>query len=108
KLQEKLVKLLQEISFHKVVLVGTHIKALAPRLSADVLVFDDTAGLIEALPGINFSEETVLIKGARKFELENIINLLVQKSHDTVLEINLKSIEHNLSQYRSKLQPDVK
>lgn len=108
KLKGKLVKLLNEITFYRVILIGSHIKELAPRLVSGVLVFNDTAGLVEALGEIDFRDETILIKGARKFELENVINLLVQKSHDTVLEINLKAIEHNLSQYRSKLQPNVK
>jgi alanine racemase len=107
-LKKKLTNLLGETSFDKIVLIGNVIKELATYLSGNIYVFDDTAAMIKALPEIEFQEETILIKGARKFELEKVINLLVQKSHDTVLEINLKSIEYNLSQYRAKLLPNVK
>lgn len=108
KLKTKLLQLLQSVDFHRVILVGTTVVGLADELDAKVSVFKDTASLIAALPQLNFNDETLLIKGARKFGLEQVVNLLVEKTHNTSLEINLKAIEHNLSQYRSKLQPDVK
>ncbi|NNM15508.1 MAG: alanine racemase, partial [Bacteroidia bacterium] len=56
----------------------------------------------------NFENETVLIKGARKFTFEKITEALQSKAHDTVLEINLDAFTHNLNFYRSKLKPDTK
>ncbi|NGM61830.1 bifunctional UDP-N-acetylmuramoyl-tripeptide:D-alanyl-D-alanine ligase/alanine racemase [Sphingobacterium sp. SGG-5] len=109
KFKAKLVHLLNSIAFRKVVLVGGAIHEIADSLMhAQILTFRDTDSLLSALYTVDFRDETVLIKGARKFELERLSQLLVQKSHDTVLEINLKALEHNLSQYRSKLAPDVK
>lgn len=55
-----------------------------------------------------FREETILIKGARVFEFEKIVQLLEQKVHQTVLEINLNAIAHNLKVYQSYLKPDTK
>jgi alanine racemase len=54
---------------------------------------------------ISFSDSDILIKGARSFEFERIGKLLQEKSHDTVLEINLNNLVHNLNYFRGKLKP---
>jgi Alr-MurF fusion protein len=54
-----------------------------------------------------FSNSDILIKGARSFGFERIQKLLQEKSHDTVLEINLNNLVHNLNYFRSKLRPGV-
>ncbi|MGZ5133914.1 MAG: bifunctional UDP-N-acetylmuramoyl-tripeptide:D-alanyl-D-alanine ligase/alanine racemase [Flavitalea sp.] len=53
-------------------------------------------------------DETILLKGARVFELEQIDALLEQKVHQTILEINLSSLVNNLHQYQQLLQPTTK
>jgi len=55
-----------------------------------------------------FEEETILIKGARSFRFEEIVVLLEEKTHETVLEINLTAITHNFNFYRSLLKPETK
>lgn len=55
----------------------------------------------EVLAGI--SDSCILLKGARKFHFERFGKILQEKHHDTVLEINLKSLEHNLNVFRSLL-----
>lgn len=57
---------------------------------------------------LHFKDETILLKGARVFEFEQIDQLLEQKIHQTILSINLNSIAHNLKQYQSLLKPSVK
>ena len=57
---------------------------------------------------LNFENETLLIKGAREFQFEEIVTLLEEKTHETVLEINLNAITHNLNYYKSKLLPKTK
>lgn len=56
----------------------------------------------------SFSNETILVKGARSFRFEEIVVLLEEKTHETVLEINLNSIAHNLKFYRSRIKPETK
>jgi alanine racemase len=53
-------------------------------------------------PG-DFRNETILLKGARAFEFEKISNLLELQVHQTVLEINLDAIAHNLNEFRRHL-----
>jgi alanine racemase len=55
-----------------------------------------------------FSNEVILLKGARVFEFEQISQALQQKTHETVLEINLNALVHNLNYYRSIVRPDTK
>ncbi len=52
--------------------------------------------------------ETILIKGSRKFKLEEITNRLKEKIHLTRLEINLNSLRDNLNFYRSNIPKDLK
>ncbi len=47
-------------------------------------------------------------KGARVFELEEIGRLLEQKVHQTLLEIDLNAVAHNLKQYQQLLRPETK
>ncbi|MBS1563622.1 MAG: bifunctional UDP-N-acetylmuramoyl-tripeptide:D-alanyl-D-alanine ligase/alanine racemase, partial [Bacteroidetes bacterium] len=54
---------------------------------------------------LHFQNETILVKGARVFEFEQIVLLLEQKVHQTVLEINLNALLHNLQQYQQVLRP---
>ncbi|MGZ3874018.1 MAG: bifunctional UDP-N-acetylmuramoyl-tripeptide:D-alanyl-D-alanine ligase/alanine racemase, partial [Mucilaginibacter sp.] len=70
--------------------------------------YADTASMLEHLRPLNFRDETILIKGSRSFEFERISRALVQKAHETVLEINLNALLNNLNFYRSKLKPGVK
>jgi alanine racemase len=58
-------------------------------------------------PG-DFRNEIILLKGARIYEFENIGNLLEQQIHQTVLEINLDAISHNLNEIRRHLNPGTK
>lgn len=55
-----------------------------------------------------FAGELILIKGARAFELERISRLLEQKTHQTVLEINLNAVAHNLKEFRKQLKSSTK
>ncbi|TWJ00765.1 UDP-N-acetylmuramoyl-tripeptide--D-alanyl-D-alanine ligase [Mucilaginibacter frigoritolerans] len=70
--------------------------------------YPDTASMLQNLRALNFKEETILIKGSRSFEFERVSRALVQKAHETILEINLNALLNNLNYYRHKLKPGVK
>ena len=52
--------------------------------------------------------EVVLLKGARQFGFEKITDLLVEKVHETTLEVNLGAVVNNLNHYRSQMKPSTK
>jgi alanine racemase len=92
---------------------------IGPQLLKHRNIFEATAGLETILyAGIDafkkdfyhfkFQNETILLKGARVFEFEQLLPLLEQKVHQTVLEINLSSVLHNLQQYQRVIKPSTK
>jgi alanine racemase len=70
--------------------------------------FKNVAEFMNAFDHLTFENETILIKGARDFHFEQIVSMLEEKTHETVLEINLNAISHNLNFFKSKLAPKTK
>lgn len=74
----------------------------------EVHFFLTTAEFIRHFLSSAFKEETILVKGARVFEFEQIVQLLEQKVHETVLEISIDAIVHNLKEHQRLLKPETK
>lgn len=55
-----------------------------------------------------FNNDYILLKGARVFAFERINHWLEQKVHQTIMEINLSAMVHNVKQYQRKLLPSTK
>jgi alanine racemase len=72
------------------------------------VTFETTSDFVSQIEELNFENETILIKGARSFQFEKIVFALEEKTHETVLEINLNAISHNLNYYKSKMKPTTK
>lgn len=53
-------------------------------------------------------DEVILLKGACCFGFEQLTEMLVNKVHETVLEVNLNAIVDNLNWYRSLMKPQTK
>ncbi|WP_298736343.1 bifunctional UDP-N-acetylmuramoyl-tripeptide:D-alanyl-D-alanine ligase/alanine racemase [uncultured Chitinophaga sp.] len=70
--------------------------------------FLTTEAFIQQFNPQDFQHETILLKGARIYEFERIGKLLEQKAHQTILEINLSALAHNVKQYQSLLKPSTK
>jgi len=70
--------------------------------------FSSTEAFLEEFLSSHFREENILVKGARIFGFERIVQVLELKAHQTVLEIDLSSIAHNLKVYQSRLQPSTR
>lgn len=69
--------------------------------------YDSTDDFLNKFSPQNFSNETILLKGARRFEFERIGKVLEQKIHKTVLEIDLNALVHNLEVFNSLLKPET-
>ncbi|WP_293310112.1 bifunctional UDP-N-acetylmuramoyl-tripeptide:D-alanyl-D-alanine ligase/alanine racemase [Pedobacter sp. UBA5917] len=107
-LYTEIAELLAQKKVNRLIGIGTHISSYADLFKFETQFFDDTNAFIEAFPGLQFNHETILVKGARRFEFGRISKLLTQKIHDTVLEIDLNAMVGNLQFYRSKVKPGVK
>ena len=83
--------------------IGTHLTNV-PQFQS----YPDTETFLNDFNLRSFRSETILIKGSRSFQFEKIVAELEEKTHETVLEINLDAISHNLNFYKSKLKPTTK
>ena len=81
---------------------------------ADVIKIDDksffktTDEFISSSVFSSLHDEVILIKGARSFGFDRITDLLVEKVHETTLEVNLNALVDNLNHYRSFMKPETK
>jgi len=69
--------------------------------------YPGTAAFMKDFSPDDFQQEAVLLKGARIFAFEQISRLLEQRLHETILEINLQAIVHNLKLFQRLLKPGV-
>jgi alanine racemase len=74
----------------------------------NVISFATTQEFLQQFNTQSFQNETILVKGARGFNFHEIVVLLEEKNHETILEINLDAISYNLNFYKSKLKPKTK
>jgi alanine racemase len=70
--------------------------------------FYSTDEFVRAFDSEDYKNEIILLKGARIFEFEKIGKLLEQQIHQTVLEINLDAISHNINEFRRHLNPGTR
>jgi alanine racemase len=68
-------------------------------------IYPSTEVFLQQANAHDFSNEYILLKGARVFAFERISAMLEQKVHQTVMEINLTAMVHNLKQYQQQLKP---
>ncbi len=99
-LYEKIAQLIQKNNIHKVIGIGTVISRYLPDHLTGTF-FDTTDEFLEHYNLTSFTDESILIKGSRVFSFERIVEELEEKTHETVLEINLDHITHNFNFYRS-------
>lgn len=80
----------------------------SPEAGLVVELYPSTDEYLQQYRSSSFREEVILIKGARVFGFEKIVQLLEQKAHQTLLEINLNAIVHNLKVYQKLLKPTTR
>jgi len=108
---QQLLQLLQTKAIHRLVTVGPvwqQVLQQTEMLSFPVHTFMQTSELLAALPNLHFEREDILIKGGRQFALEKVAQQLEAQQHQTVLEIHLPAVQHNLQFYKKHVQPGVK
>lgn len=107
KLYAKIAKLVNFNKIDRIIGVGNTISEFESCFPNGIF-YKNTDEFINSFEELNFENETILIKGARVFEFEKIVTLLEEKTHETVLEINLNALSHNLNHFKSKLKLNTK
>ncbi len=106
-LYSKVSQLIVSNKINRVIAIGETISSFKNKFP-NCIAFLSTEKFLENIESISFENETILIKGARHFHFEEIVASLEEKTHETVLEINLNAISHNLNFYKSKLNSSTK
>jgi alanine racemase len=104
----KVAEIVDNYKINRFIGIGESISKFQKLFAKGSLFFNDTKSFIENLSVLNFENEAILIKGARKFKFEEIVKKLQKKVHATRLEINLKNLISNYKTYRALLKPETK
>ena len=88
--------------------IGSHKEVFRQTFTGEAVFYPTVDHFKKDFHQLHFRDETILIKGARIFEFEEIDRLLSEQIHQTVLEINLDAIAHNLREYRQLLEPGTR
>jgi len=107
-LYEEVSELVNDQKFDSVFLIGDEISNFSDLFRAKTHTFINTQELIDSKHLTEIENQIILLKGARKFEIEKVKDLLELRKHDTVLEINLNALLHNINYHKSLLKPSTK
>ena len=88
--------------------IGEGLSRQANKFDMECYFYPNVGDFLARFPFSKFNNQTILLKGARAFEFEQISMELQEKAHETVLEINFNHLVSNLNHFRSKLKPETK
>lgn len=108
KIYKRVAEILENKGIERLIGIGEEISSYSTLFKSNSEFFPTTTDFSKHYNAFNFQNETILIKGARKFSFESISKLLSAKIHETSLEINLNALENNLKVYKNKLNPKTK
>lgn len=103
-LYSEIARLLQQRGIDHLIGIGPMLMQHRALFPETALFYQDTPDFLGRMDRTLFKERTVLIKGSRKFGFERITAELQLKTHQTVLEIDLNAMVHNLNYFRSLLR----
>ena len=105
-LYEEISSLLKQRRYDRFIGIGEGLMKKKGLFPAHSRFYSDAACLLDDMPV--FDHEMILIKGARNFQLEKLVNRLEEKNHGTILEVNFEALLFNLNVYRQLLEPETK
>jgi Alr-MurF fusion protein len=107
-LYREVAAMLSARKINRLIGIGPDISSQWMQFGQPASFYPDSLTFIHEFDFSTLQGEAILLKGARVFEFERISNLLQQKDHQTILEINLDALVHNLNVFRSLVKPGVK
>jgi Alr-MurF fusion protein len=104
----RIAEIIHSNKINRLIGIGPALTRQMDKFTLEKEFYRNTEEFLHRFSFTAFSNEVILLKGARIFEFEQISQALQQKTHETVLEINLNALVHNLNYYRSLVGPDTK
>ncbi len=105
-LYEKIAQLIEVKEIDHFYGVGAELQAHRHLFSKSSSFYESTEAFLDAQ--LNFQNQSMLVKGAREFRFERIVESLEEKIHGTVLEIDLDALTENLNRFRSLIPNTTK
>jgi alanine racemase len=102
-LYKSIAELVKGKEINQLIGIGEDISRNARYFDESATFYHSTEDFLEEYPINQLHDSLILVKGARKFAFEKIVDRLIQKVHGTVFEINLDALTHNLNFYRGKI-----
>lgn len=103
----KIADLIRRRGLDRFIGVGKNLKEHASHFPEDSLFFDDTASLAQYLRENPLKDSIVLLKGAPEFNFVEIKELLEERTHETLLEVNLDALIRNYNYFKSHLSTET-
>lgn len=108
-LYKRVAEMIQQSGVQKLIGIGHDIYENAEVFALpEKHFFRSTEDFIQSNTWKTFENELILLKGARKYNFEQITGLLELRVHETVLEVDLDALVHNFNFYKSKISPQSK
>ena len=108
-LYAQVAAILEKRGVDRLIGIGPEILASASLFSvSEKTFFATTDDFLQSTAFRSLRNEVVLLKGARPFAFERIVELLEQKVHETILEVDLNAVVANLNHFRAFLRPETK
>jgi Alr-MurF fusion protein len=104
----EVARLVNRTGISKFIGIGNALVRKRKYFDKNARFFNSTDEFVHSFNTNDIRNEIILLKGARIYEFEKIGKLLEQQIHQTVLEINLDAISHNLNEFRRHLNPGTR
>jgi len=109
RLVAELNELLKQFQIDQFIGIGPVLTGIIDQINvSEKHAFPSTNDCLQSLHNIHFDHRAILIKGARSFQLERIVERLEEQVHVTRLEIDFNALTKNLNYFRSQLNPGTK
>ncbi|MDO4759003.1 MAG: alanine racemase [Rikenellaceae bacterium] len=100
----RVAKMVCGAGIERLVGIGSRIARQAAQFDCPKEFYTTTDECIERLSRRSLAGAAVLLKGARTFRFEKLAHALSEKSHTTLLEVNLDAMMRNLNRYTKHLK----
>jgi len=107
-LYDRVAALLRNADVETLIAIGPRLAEHYHRFTGTTRFHPGTESLLADFDPAMLEGAAVLVKGARTFALERVVERWQRKMHGTVLEIDLEAVRHNLNRYRSLLAPGTR
>ena len=104
----KVAELVSQKQVQHIIGIGPNLMSHSNLFGPEKEFYPTTESFLDSGRWRNLKDSIVLIKGSRQSRFERISEQLEEKAHQTVLEVDLDAVIHNLKYFRSRLRPETK